>query len=211
MKFALCMPCNYGRCRIETTSSVVAITRDMVKRGIEFEFWVAPGMWIDYARNIFCEEALKWGADWIGMMDDDVSCNGDTFYNMMQNNVDICTPLMHNRRPPYNPVIFEFLEKEQKYKAILKLKKGLVQVDAVGAGILLFKSSILKSMQQPWFVASQKFGEDLYFCYNAAKHGFKTYYDGRLQGTHFGDPTPVNTDFVMKIPDYPLTLEPANA
>lgn len=211
MKFALGMPCNYGRNRIETTSSVVAITRDLLQRGFEFDFWVAPGMWIDYARNSFCQEALTWGADWIGMMDDDVSCLGDTFYKMIENNVDICSPLMHIRRFPYNPVIFDYIEKENAYKSVVKLKKGLVKVDGVGAGIILIRASILKSMMQPWFAMGQKFGEDLYFCSNARKHKFGVYYDGRLQGTHYGDPEPVNTNNVMKVPGCLLTLEEANA
>jgi hypothetical protein len=212
MKVYLGIPSFYGRPRIETLGSVASGVKSLTKANHEVEIVLLPDTWIAGARETICEAALEDNADWIVMTDDDMGFKGDLLLNLIQNDVDICAALAHKRRFPYDPVVFEkVLADDSKgikggYKHIYNLKRDLVNVDGVGMGVIAIKAPILKSMMKPWFATTNTMGEDLYFCSNARHHGFKVYYDGRLQATHFGDPIPVSTDWVMQIPQCPITL-----
>jgi len=217
MKFFFGMPSKGLTNSIPTTSSITDMTKCMVEKGYDFNFGFASKMWVDHARNKICEAALDWGADWIGMCDEDMQFPGDVFHRLIQNDVDVCVPLMHVSGYPYNPVVFECLGEENnriRYRPILKLKRRLIECDAVGAGVLLIRASILKDVLQPWFKTGQAgtttegLGEDVYFCRNVRRHGFKVHYDGRLQATHFGDPVPVNTNWVLKLAPAPGEMHP---
>lgn len=195
---------------IETGATLFAIARDLASNSYETEFLVLPNTWIDGARNFLCQKSIEWGSDWTVMIDDDMAVKGEAIREMIQNDVDVCAPLMHQRRFPYAACAFEL--RDNNYKPILHLKRKLIECEAVGTGLIVIRTSILSNMLRPWFKSGQvgenneRLGEDVYFCRNAKRHKFKVYYDGRFQAIHFGDPIPVHTDWVTQIPNCPLTI-----
>lgn len=209
MKVLIGMPCLTGRPRIETLASVAVAVRELVKDGYDVEFSYVPDNWIAHSRNEICKGAFEFETDYVVMVDDDMGFSSRTIPKLIANDVDICAPLMHKRANPYDACAF--MKREGEYKTIRDLKRDLVECDAVGGGVLVFKTRILLEMMPPFFASGPKTGEDVYFCANAKKHGHKVYYDGRIQVTHFGDPLPITTDWVMKVPGCPITLEEADA
>lgn len=218
-KIYIGMPCAYGRPRVEAMASFLGSVSYLTKRGYDLAIaTTASNTWIEYARNNFCNESLKWGSKWTVMIDDDMGFPYDIIEKLIDNDVDICVPLMHARRQPFFPVIFDYIPPNEsagkfrgEYRSRKNLKVGLTECDGVGFGMVAIRTEILKTLNKPWFKVTEDFGEDLFFCTNARNHGFKIYYDGRLQINHYGDPLEVNTNMVLRIDGCPYTLEKSNA
>ncbi len=63
-------------------------------------------------------------------------------------------------------------------------KKGIEEVDTLGFGVTLIKTSVFKKMAEPWFSTpwdgTKHVGEDVYFCTMARIAGFKIMVDHDL-------------------------------
>jgi GT2 family glycosyltransferase len=63
----------------------------------------------------------------------------------------------------------------------------LIEVDAVGTGIMLIRKKVFKELPEPWFYFKNDFSEDIMFCKEAKKAGYKIYVDTTLSVGHVGD------------------------
>lgn len=169
----------------------------------EFHLATIGRLFVAKAREEFAEYAIKCECDYLFMIDDDMICPPDLFLRLVRHNVDVVAPLAFQRREPYYPVIYIQREgfdaaRREPYFAneIVKTypKNTLFQCDAVGFGAVLIKTSILKKMNVPRFMSSCPTGEDILFCYNARKAGFKIYCDTETKIEHLGTPTIVNEE-----------------
>lgn len=78
---------------------------------------------------------------------------------------------------------------------ILKIdqKDGTFECFAVGTGFMLIKRKVFETLPHPWFSFEQDdkgnttCGEDIYFCKQARKHGFRVFCDPNLNVKHLGD------------------------
>lgn len=172
--------------------------------GTKFEFYITyvGKVFPALARERIADEAVDKGMDYLFMIDDDMLCPIDIFEQLYKHNVDICAALAFTRYPPHKPVIYEL---NNGYDPVAKNsyninysvnsypKDRLVQCDAVGFGGVLIKVDVLKGMQKPWFMTTTGAGEDIYFCWEAGKAGFKIFMDTSIKLGHLGQP-PVITE-----------------
>jgi hypothetical protein len=148
---------------------------------------------ISLARNIACEEFLKSEKiTHILFIDSDTVPNPDMLMKLLSHDVPIVSGWYLSRKGSGLPVAFKIegqipqrninvsinysnFPKWRAYRldeflTLPKDKKGLVQVDGVGAGALLIKREALPHLSKPYFLedSSQKygFGEDLWFSLN---------------------------------------------
>lgn len=159
----------------------------------------------DIARNSCVEAALNDKSDFLFFLDVDMLVPAHTLVSLLQKNVDIISGAYHQKAVPFGPVAF--IEKEDgTYDKEKILEKKVYQVDAVGTGCLLVKTSVFKAMEKPYFSRilpneisehskDLKFdkknglGEDVFFCKKAKQKGFKIYYDNTTEGIlHCGAP-----------------------
>ena len=178
---------------------------DLMLRKRPFQFFVgtAGRMHAHIAREVLADEALKLGADYLYMIDDDMLMPIDVFERLLAHDVDIVAPLAFMRKPPHHPVIYTVREGWdnaarqayfQNFSVKTYPKDRLIECDAVGFGAVLIKTAVLRAIEKPWFATWSRVGEDIGFCHKAKKVGFKVYCDTSIKLGHLGDPIVVDED-----------------
>ena len=166
---------------------------------VEFEFYQATvgNVLTPIARDRIAELAYEEGMDYLFFIDDDMLSQPDLFERLYKHQKDIVGALAFTRFGPHKPVIyvldegFDPIEKKAYYtsKAYLNYPKDtLVECDAVGFGAVLIDCKVLKKVRRPWFTPATGKGEDIQFCFEARKAGFKVYMDTATKLGHLGPP-----------------------
>lgn len=173
----------------------------------EFFLYSVGRMFTPMARERLCQEANGLGADFIVMMDNDMLYPRDMVFNLMRHNVDIVAPLAFTRASPHMPVCYTFEDgyngKDKgdyyKFRSILNYpKNALMRCDAVGFGAVCLKRSVLVGMPEPWFTKKSQTGEDIHFCLDARRYGFKTYMDTSIKTAHLGNAPMIDETYYKK-------------
>ena len=150
------------------------------------------------ARNAIVAEALKFNADYLLMLDDDMIIDFDQIVGrpssryeflrtMISHDVPICGALYWQRGgdcPPVamrrnGPLAYRVMDEAE-------LTGGLQEVDVAGGGVILFKMSALLKIPQPWFEDETKDGysTDVQICRKAQEAGLKVYLDSSIEIGH---------------------------
>lgn len=181
----------------------------LLKLTPRFEFYqkTCGRMHVHVARDEMAKAALATSCDYLFMIDDDMISQDDLFEKLYELDKDIAAPLAFTRNFPHKPVIYNCIdgwdtvnqcEYFTNYAVMNYPKDTLKEVDAVGFGAVLIKTECLKKMPQPWFMNPNKTGEDINFCYQAKKYGFRAWVDTRLKLGHVSHPLIVTEDYVTK-------------
>ena len=145
------------------------------KKDPRYEFvWLSAGeIFISYAREQLADYAVKMGAQYLFMVDDDMMAPVDLFYRLVRHDVDIVAPLAFTRNPPHQPVMFSTIEgfdavtrKQYYINNIVKNypRDRLVECDAVGFGAVLINTDVFKKMKKPYCAISiETHAQPLYF------------------------------------------------
>jgi hypothetical protein len=158
---------------------------------------------IQYARELICDQAIKAGMDYILFIDDDMMVPKDIFEHLCQIDADVVAPLCTARNYPYEPVVYDLEMKTDPVTGNYGLKNRpkfdlprneIIEVDAVGFGVVLIKVATLKKMKKPWFFVNQAVGEDILFCVNGRNQveGFTVKVNTGVNVGHLTDPKPVD-------------------
>jgi len=162
----------------------------------EFVSTLVPRMFPAIARERMAEYAIQNGCDYLFMYDDDMLMHKDIFEQLVKHDVDVVAPLAFTRLAPFRPVIYNLTKgydavEKKSYYMNLQVpnypKDKLVEVDAVGFGAVLIKTSVLKAMKQPWFMTTSGAGEDIHFCHAVGEAGFHVFVDTATKIGHLGD------------------------
>ena len=163
------------------------------KYGFEFIPVVGNRMPLPNARTTAVEFAIENNCGYILWMDDDMIIMPGTnaFSNLLLQDKDVVAPLFYTRMWPHLPCLFNRKYRAQNrfctFENILDYPKGeLLKVDGVGFGLVLTKMEVFKKTAKPWFIYSDTFGEDLYFCSKAIDAGVEIYVDTSYSVGHLG-------------------------
>lgn len=179
----------------------------LLKQNPRFEFYLKScgRMHVHVAREEMAKMALAANCQYLYMIDDDMTAPDDLFENLWKSQKDIIAPLAFTRNFPHKPVIYNCIEGWDSVSqtehftnyAVMKYPKDQIkEVDAVGFGAALINVDCFKKMPQPWFMNPYKTGEDINFCYQAKKYGFRTWVDTRLKLGHVSHPLLVTEEYV---------------
>ncbi len=179
-------------------------------KSLRYEFlWLTAGeIFIPFAREQLANHALIFNCDYLFMIDDDQLADPDLVFRLAAHNVDVVGALTFTRNAPHNPVIYEkvegfdpscgkdysFVRQVQSYP-----RNTLVECDAVGFGAVLIKTDLFRKMPAPWFMGSHGTGEDIHFCLEARKHGFRVYMDTSQKMGHLTKPLVVTEEYADKV------------
>ena len=63
----------------------------------------------------------------------------------------------------------------------------LLEVDAVGTGVMLIRSSVFKDIGKPYFYYEENRSEDIMFCQKCREKGIRIYVDTTIGCGHIGE------------------------
>lgn len=147
--------------------------------------------YIDNMRNRQIEKAQVLNCSHIFFVDSDTIPPPGALEKLLAADQDIVGGLYRFRVPPYKALAFWYAVNRYIPINMIKDSGQLIPVDAIGMGGTLIRLSILKKLKKPYFKAgyvhyaspydkSKKrekryLGEDIYFCEQAHKAGFRIY------------------------------------
>ena len=151
---------------------------------------------LDQIRNSLVDRALLAGCSHILMMDTD-QCyrTPDMIRRLLSHGQKVVGARVHRRYPPFDPLLFRWNEDVSKYspidfdEAVQAIESGsLVEVDATGAGCVMYDSTIFFDVEPPWFEFGLRdgrpVGEDIVFCEKLRSAGHRIYVDTSIDITH---------------------------
>ena len=157
-------------------------------------------MSIDRMRNMAAEQALKWEADYLLFLDDDVLIPFGSLAHLLDANKDIIAGDVLIRGYPFEHMIFDYLEDKKGMHAIREVEEplGVYDCDAVGFSYCLIKIDVLKKCPKPFFITGPKNTEDIYFCIKAklANPDLTIACDTRIKCGHMLNPYPIGPENV---------------
>jgi glycosyltransferase involved in cell wall biosynthesis len=123
--------------------------------------------------------------DWLAMIDDDQVYEPGMLLRLLQHlrdpRVDIVTPLILRRKPPhYNVLVHASTDSTRPHETrqvVLKATdRGLLEVGAAGAGVMLLRRRVFERVPRPWFEWGRN-SEDFTLCLKAKAAGCGIYCD----------------------------------
>lgn len=148
---------------------------------------------IDTLRNDIVEKALSIGATRLIMMDVDMVYHPKTITRLLSHRLPIVGALCFRRYPPFDSIMLRIETDGVRtgYVSVDDWEEGeLVEVDATGAGCLMFDMQIFKDMPKPWFRFQKNadtgatIGEDIGFCQDLKAAGYRIFVDTSVPSDH---------------------------
>ena len=145
---------------------------------------------IDTLRNDIVEKALKLEATKLIMMDADMVYHPRTIPALLNHRLPVVGALCFRRYPPFDSIMLRIVDKN-RYEPVLEWEDGaLVEVDATGAGCIMYDMEVFKRLPYPWFRFQKQadtgatIGEDIGFCQDLKAAGYRIFVDTSIPSGH---------------------------
>lgn len=174
---------------------------DLDKCGHECIFEFMRGYDCAKARNTIAQRALNLQADYVLMLDNDMTLPTDALKNLLDEDKDVCFGYCARRIPgnEYDGVTcvykndgefcYSHMFPARDLKTIRENGINKIQVHGCGAGCVLIKTDVFRRLPFPWFKwityeNREELSEDLFFCELCNQHGIPLYVDTRVSCGH---------------------------
>lgn len=174
----------------ETFKAIYGLRRPM---GCLLMFDYVRGYCCARARNMIADEALRYGFDYVLMVDADIIVPAGTLEIMLKDRVDVCLGC-YPRRNTENGTFELFKNTSKDYIETfsfdeLNAQKGKIDVKGGGFGCALVRTEVFKKLDRPYFRyveydTGEVLSEDNYFCGKAREAGFKVQADTGVMCGH---------------------------
>ena len=136
-------------------------------------------------RERLATEAVKVGADYMLWLDSDIVFPATTAVRLLAHNEPVVAANYVRRQFPCKGVAYETIG-DWENPLPFEVYDDLVEVEGIGMGCMLIKTSVFEEMSKPWFEfqwtpASNDFlGEDMYLCQKMAAAWYSVKVDTQL-------------------------------
>ena len=196
VRVAICIPTR-GSCPTGFTHDLANMmawsTASMVSAGVlEIRLIFVAGTYVHDSRNSLVDMSFTDpDTDFILWLDDDMRFPKDLLYRLLNHKEDIVGVNYSTRRLPPQPVAIKHIPygegEERGFLFTEADSTGLEEVDAIGFGAVLIARDVFTTVKPPWFLiwydesqGNRQVGEDVHFCIEARKVGYKIYVDHDL-------------------------------
>ncbi len=178
---AICIP-SYGDWKPNFCMDVIRLISCLPEdRNTSVElFWEASTILLQ-GRQDLADQAIRCGATHALFLDTDMRFPSDALLRLLARDKPIIGANYTQRRPPHTATA----SKDNK-RVSSRGRSGIAEVDALGFGVCLIDTSVLKSMRKPWFMFGYRasdgdfVGEDVFFFARAKEAGFQAFIDHDL-------------------------------
>ena len=183
-KLAILIPCRESMYSL-FTSSLVELVKTTTMAGIDVHVLYNQSTILLTQREKLAQQALEIEADYSLWLDSDMLFPSTTAMRLMGHNKDIVCSNYMKRSVPIQSVAYPERGNWDNWLP-LEHDENLQEVEGVGMGCMLVKTSVFSNMETPWYEVSwvpewQEFiGEDFYFCMAARQAGFNVWIDTLL-------------------------------
>jgi len=146
---------------------------------------------IDGLRSSIVSQAKAMGASHLLMPDLDQTYPVDTIPKLLAHNLPVVGAMVHRRYPPFDPLMMR--GDINSYSPVEDWEDGaLVEVDATGSGCIMYDMKVFHNIPGPWFKFRPNpdpdregiVGEDIGFCSDLRKAGYRIYVDTSIKCGH---------------------------
>lgn len=189
MKILIGLPTTDGKFDSLVIKSILNQLEFITREHHAMQSCIIRGTMIHNARNVIAETAKDY--DYLFFVDSDCVIPDGTLERLVRHNKDIVSGMYFQKAPPFYPVIytrnargtFDVIDDYPKDK--------LIEVDGIGMGVCLIKTSVFKKLCNTPFDPYRENdeapfinAEDLSFCIRAKAAGYKVYVDTGIQAAH---------------------------
>lgn len=173
-------------------ASLSAFTVNAMPEGVQFAIHAVTGTYVHKARQELVDVALADGVDYILWLDSDMRFPKQSLVHLFQHDVGVVGINYAKRELPTDFVALKKVGTEERKKGERLVtdadSTGLEEVEGIGFGMVLMKTSALKGLERferPWFRIDylsdgRHVGEDIYFCNLLRELGEPIYVDHDL-------------------------------
>lgn len=152
------------------------------------------------ARNRIAEQAIDEEADYVLMIDNDITVPPDALINLLEEEKDVCLGYYAHRNSVnvYDGKTsvcrlgeFNYTEQFPAIELDQMQSRGeyKIQIHGGGMGCALIRTDVFRRLQYPWFKwinydDKGVLSEDLYFCEQCNRNGIPVYTDTRVSCGH---------------------------
>lgn len=127
-------------------------------------------------------------SQWVWILNDDHVFHADVLYKLLNRDVDVVTPLIFRRLPPFTAVA-SFDEVDGiplNYAQTVLPPDGMVPILGSGTAGMLLTRKAVEAVEDPWFYNDRSMGEDYLFCTRLREAGIDLHLDLDNQMGHIG-------------------------
>lgn len=181
------IPCLSSTIHMQTAMSLMQ-TISTFKHPISIFF--VNNTYLHIARKKLAFEAHERKMTHLLFVDSDMSFKGDTLGKLMARKKDIIGVNYNHRSLPLMSTV-RVRTKDGKHMQVAEIPDKLFECDAVATGCMLIDMKVFEKIEKPWFFYKDDdvlpIGEDIWFCIQAKKAGFKIWCDPTIPVTHVGE------------------------
>ncbi len=183
----------YGTVPVKSFASITTLLMNSGRK-FPINVLILESTIIFESRNILLEEFLKTNSDYAFFLDSDMIVPSDLIEKLVEQDKDVISSLAFTRTMPPRPAIRKKIG--ESYQTIEDYpQNALIEVDAVGLYSMLIKreavQKILDQTKGNFFDIKRNEkgelkGEDIIFCENIKKSGFKIFVHTGIKIGHYG-------------------------
>ena len=177
-ELSICIPCR-EHVHSEFAYDLSQLTAHLTREGITHKVHMRRGSMLPEQRSYLAQEAIDSGSSYILWLDSDMTFPDDIYTRLREQDKDIIACTYSTKDHIRGSVAFR---ENNGVAERLKYDYGeAVEVDAVGMGVMLTRTSVFSYLPKPWFQFYWDYereyynGEDIYFCEQAREAGYSIY------------------------------------
>lgn len=149
--------------------------------------------WVCNAMKQMVEEYIRWDADFIVLIGNDVGWQPDDVQKLIRHNLPVVGGWASGRCHPFLCHVADIYDKEKDgFRVVVNPgeRSGLEKIIANGGELLVFKKNVFEKIPPPWFFGTEmitKNGmrtEDYFFAMQCIKYGVDMYVDWDVKLEH---------------------------
>ena len=182
-KLLIAVPCT-DYMPADFVKSLMGMTQHLSREGIAYHVEIKAGTLVYMARDSLACQAINDGYTHILFLDSDMIFDENIVETLDFCGKDFVCGAFQSRRPPYNSCIFSQLFPPERVK-----EYGMkpFKVSGCGMACVMISTEILKNVKTKFstcFTPTDKFGEDLAFCWRANMTGAEIWCDPAARVGH---------------------------